>query len=190
MYDVYIYIYIYICIYIYIWIYIYICILIYRDIYICLYIHSLWCHQRSLYSAVCLSSRKRTSASSSTIWNFSFNDLSLFDDIELGDDTLECLLDFLDGTLPNSLEAFDFASAAFSLPETLIQPWIICLNYGMLPSVSWNQSFSCCSTGNKALYSLCTSVTILNRSSTYSICFLIISAFLGERSRSFTAFDF
>ena len=67
---------------------------------------------RSLYSAVCLSSRKRTSVSSSTIWNFSFNDLSLFDDTELGDDTL-------DGTLPNSLEAFDFASAALSLPEPL-----------------------------------------------------------------------
>ena len=138
---------------------------------------------RSLYSAVCLSSRKRTSVSSSTIWNFSFNDLSLFDDTELGDDTL-------DGTLPNSLEAFDFASTALSLPEPLNQPWIICLNYRMLPSVSWNQSFSCCSTGNKALYSLCTSVIIFNRSSTYSICYFIISAFLGERSRSFTASDF
>ena len=43
---------------------------------------------------------------------------------------------------------------------------------------------------HKALYSLCTSITIFNRSSTWSICSLTTSAFLGEYSRSFTVFDF
>ena len=126
----------------------------------------------ALNYAVSLSSRNRTSASSSAMLTFFFNALSLFDDLELDDDVLECLLDLFDDTLPDTLVLFDLASMAASLSHSisLIQPWIFCLNCSMLASISSNQSSSlaCCSTGNKTLYSLCTSVTILNRSSTGS----------------------
>ena len=124
----------------------------------------------ALNSAVCLSSRNRTSVSSSAILSFSFSALSLFDDLEPDDDALECLLDLFNDTLLDTLDLFDFASmaASLSLSTSLIQPWIFCLNCSMLASISSSQSssLSCYSTGNKALYSLCTSVTILNRSST------------------------
>ena len=122
----------------------------------------------SLNSAVYLSSRKHTSVSSSAILSFSFNALSLFYDPEPDDNTLKCLLDHFDDTLPYTLDLFDFASMAASLSfsTSLIQPWIFSLNCSMLASISSYQflSLSCCTTGNEALYYLCTPVTILNGS--------------------------
>ena len=58
----------------------------------------------ALHSAVCLSSRNRTSVSSSAILSFSISALSFFDDLEPDDDALECLLDLFDHILPDTLD--------------------------------------------------------------------------------------
>ena len=62
----------------------------------------------SLNSVVCFSSRNRTSANRSEVWSFSLNALSFLDDLELDDDTFECLLDLSDDTIPDALDPFDF----------------------------------------------------------------------------------
>ena len=62
----------------------------------------------------------------------------------------------------------------------------LCLNCSMLASVWSNQSSSLLSC-NKALYYFCTTVTILNWSSTWSIFSLATPAFPVEYIKSFTA---
>ena len=73
-----------------------------------------------------------------------YKSLSLFDDIKTDEDTLECLLNFFDDTLPDTIDPFDFASmgAFLSLSASLIQPWLFFLNCSMLASISSNQSSS------------------------------------------------
>ena len=121
--------------------------------------------------------------------SFSCKALLSFDGLledELDDDFL------LEECLEVILLDLDDNCSFLSCSVSLIQLWILFLNHIIFSSMSSNQSLSCSSIsrGSKKLYSLCTSINILNTPSTWSICFLTASTFLNEYRSLSTALDF